>query len=672
MALSFGARAINAPQIRSVLVQSSGFVTVYWEKPADPLNEFKSYEVFYSSTPGSGYVNMASISSYSVDNATCFTCNANGSKYYFYVQVKTQSNAVVQAVDTVSSIFLVLNSPPLSQYAKLQWNDFTFPLPVGENAVYEVWREYPVPGGWNKIADVPVHTTQYNYLFTDTISVCLDSINYRIQLFDPLLGYVSVSNVKGTTFMDKNPPATPKLDSVSVDATGHAVMGISPSYSGDVKCFVIYKWDTTAGTYVAVDTICTNNIATVYTYTAALASSGSEIFSAAAIDSCGNISQIALNPQNTIYLFATYDICGHTANLNWNQYVNMEGGVSHYEILCSVNNGPFIHLADTLAYKYKHKGLVDGNKYCYLVRAHNSNNTITSTSNQYCLIPSPGAQPSFFYLKKVSVINPSEKVDVQWYVDNSIKLGGFEVFHASNHNGPFSSVGVVASNGTSNYALTDIYADAAAYSFYYKVVALDTCMNPIMNTDTSNTVHLTAYSSGNLTATLNWNAYNVWLGGVSGFNIYRSLDGVFSSAPIATVGAGTYAYVDDVTAYADYNGKFTYYVEAIEGPGNPYGFTELSQSNFADVYIDASLYVPNAFVPKGHNKVFMPVLNYIDKADYKMSIFDRWGTKVFETSDQEQGWDGGHYEEGIYGYLIQYKTSIGEYREQKGTVMLVR
>jgi gliding motility-associated-like protein len=98
----------------------------------------------------------------------------------------------------------------------------------------------------------------------------------------------------------------------------------------------------------------------------------------------------------------------------------------------------------------------------------------------------------------------------------------------------------------------------------------------------------------------------------------------------------------------------------------------LSQSNYADVYIDANLFVPNAFVPKGHNKVFLPVLNYVDKVDYKLSIFDRWGTKVFETADQEQGWDGGSYEEGIYGYLIQYRTSIGEYRETKGTVMLVR
>jgi hypothetical protein len=672
MVLSFGARAITSPQIRSVLVQANGMVTVYWEKPADPLGEFKSYEVYFSSTLNGVYTNMASIPTYSVDNATCFACNANNLKYFFFVRVKTQANAEVAAIDTVQSIFLVLNSPPLSQYAKLQWNDFTFPLPVGESAKYEVWREYPVPGGWNKIATVPTNTTTTpaNYYFTDTISVCHDTINYRIQLFDPVLGYISVSNIKGTTFIDKNPPAPPGLDSVSVDSNGHAVMGISPSYSGDTKCFVIYKY--TNNTYVAIDTICTNNVATIYTYTASLANNTSEVYSVAALDSCGNISQIALNPQNTMYLQVIYDICGHTANLSWNPYVNMRGGVARYEILCSTNNGPFIHVGDTTALKYKHKGLADGNQYCYIVRAHNPTNTVSSSSNKFCIIPSQGLVPSYFYLKKVSVNNPSERVDVAWYVDNTVKLGGFEVFHSSAYAGPFSSVGVVPANGASNYAFTDIYVDASAHSFYYKVVALDTCMNPIMKTDTSNTVHLVAHANNDLTATLDWTAYNVWLGGVSGFNIYRSLDGVFSSTPVTTVGGGTYTYTDDLSAYADYNGKFTYYVEAIEGAGDTYGFSELSQSNLADIYIDANLFVPNAFVPKGYNKVFLPVLNYVDKADYKLSVFDRWGNKVFETADQTQGWDGGHYEEGIYGYLIQYKTSIGEYREQKGTVMLVR
>src|SRR5437660_8129480 len=111
-------------------------------------------------------------------------------------------------------------------------------------------------------------------------------------------------------------------------------------------------------------------------------------------------------------------------------------------------------------------------------------------------------------------------------------------------------------------------------------MVLDTCLNPIMHTDSSHTILLQAAATGNFKATLTWNDYGKWLGNVSGFNIYRSLDGVFSGGPIATVPAGTFSYEDDLSNYTTYNGKFTYYVEAIEGAGDQYGFTEKSESNY--------------------------------------------------------------------------------------------
>ncbi len=672
--MCFTAHAITSPEVRCVLVQPNGNVTLTWAVPSDPLNEFKSYEVFYSNLLVGPYTNMASISSYSTNFATCFTCNANTQSIYFYVQVKTLLSVVLPALDTVRSIFLSLISPPFSQYAKLQWNDFKLPLPAGLATSYKIWREYPM-GSWNQIATILTNTTSIpnNYQFTDTISVCQDSINYRVELIDPVLPCNSMSNIRGGWFKDKNPPSVPTLDSVSVNGAGLAIMGIGPSPSPDTKCFVVYKYVGVhpTGTYVVLDTVCTNNMNVAYTYSASSAGTGSEEYSVAAIDSCGNISQIALNSQVTIYLKVIYDICSRTATLSWNQYINMQGSVARYEILYSINGGAWIHLGDTtVAMTYKHKGLVNGNTYCYKIRAHNVTNTVTSTSNKFCIVPAPSVLPNYIYLSKVSVINPPEKIDVEWHVDNSVKLGGFEIYRGTNYAGPYANAGIVISNGGANYAFTDNNMDAAARSYYYKIQVLDTCMNPIMKSDTSNTVHLTAFASGNLSATLNWNYYNKWLGNVVGYNIYRSLDGVFSL--VTTVSSGTNSYVDDVSNYTTYSGKFVYYVEAIEGAGNPYGFTALSESNYAEVYIDANLFVPNAFCPKGYNKIFIPVADYIEKTDYRLSIFNRWGAKIFETEDQTQGWDGGKDEEGIYAWLIQYKTSIGEYREQKGTVMLIR
>ncbi len=72
-----------------------------------------------------------------------------------------------------------------------------------------------------------------------------------------------------------------------------------------------------------------------------------------------------------------------------------------------------------------------------------------------------------------------------------------------------------------------------------------------------------------------------------------------------------------------------------------------------------SVYVPNAFTPNNNdllNDVFKPVANCVH--DYSFMIFDRWGEKIFETTDKDAGWNG--YYKGvlckadIYVYKITF------------------
>lgn len=659
------------------MVMANGNVIISWSIPADPLHEFQSYEVYSSSFGAAGpYSLTSSITTSTTASYQTVGFNANAQQYYFYVQVKNTSNQLMPAIDTVKTIFLSMNSPANSSIASFQWDDFHFPLPSGESASYNIFREYPI-NNWTQIGTMAVHGINTPYHYNDTISVCYDSINYRVELFDPLLSCTSVSNVKGNWFKDKTAPQAPRLDSVSVDVNGNVVMGIHPSSSADAVCYVVYHW--TGGTYVPIDTPCTGNTPTIYTFTNSTANSSSEEFSVAAIDSCGNISVIALNDQATIYLHATYDICSKTASLTWNPYKNMASSVNHYEVLCSLNGGAFTHVADTTTLVYFHHNLVQGATYCYRIRAHSTlkniaqQDSVTSTSNKFCINTAAANAPGYVYLSNVTIDNPSEIVTVTWHVDSTVKVGGFTIYRANNHNGPFSYVGSAGPVALqSDYSFTDNSANAAAQKYFYYVRVLDTCNNPIMKTDTSNTILLTAAASGNFKATLNWDNYAIWLGGVASYNIYRSLDGVFAGGPIANVPVGTNTYVDDLSNYTTHQGKFTYYVEAVEGTGNPYSLLEKSQSNLADIYLDAMMFVPNAFVPKGHNKIFLPIGDYIEKTEYKLTIYNRWGDKIFQTTDENEGWDGGQNTEGLYGYVIEYKNAMGEYRQQQGTVTLVR
>ena len=75
--------------------------------------------------------------------------------------------------------------------------------------------------------------------------------------------------------------------------------------------------------------------------------------------------------------------------------------------------------------------------------------------------------------------------------------------------------------------------------------------------------------------------------------------------------------------------------------------------------------------PNGKNKIWLPITHFIDKADYNVSIFNRWGTKLFETNDATKGWDGKNALPDVYVYLINYKNSRGEYQQLKGTLILL-
>jgi gliding motility-associated-like protein len=87
--------------------------------------------------------------------------------------------------------------------------------------------------------------------------------------------------------------------------------------------------------------------------------------------------------------------------------------------------------------------------------------------------------------------------------------------------------------------------------------------------------------------------------------------------------------------------------------------------------MEGKIFVPTAFAPKGKNRIWLPVTHFIDKTEYTVSVFDRWGKIVFETHDDKVGWNGNGATNDVYAYLITYKNSRGEYKEVKGTVLLM-
>ncbi|HHS95705.1 MAG TPA: hypothetical protein ENJ45_03875, partial [Phaeodactylibacter sp.] len=120
-----------------------------------------------------------------------------------------------------------------------------------------------------------------------------------------------------------------------------------------------------------------------------------------------------------------------------------------------------------------------------------------------------------------------------------------------------------------------------------------------------------------------------------------------------------------------------YYVQAIADI-NIGGHTEqiVSRSNTICIAQPTSILTPNAFAPSGVNYEFKPILRFGYSVDYQLTIWDRWGQKVFQSNDVLTGWTGrkGYFEypQGVYTYYIRVKQSNGNEVEKKGTVFLLR
>jgi gliding motility-associated-like protein len=102
-----------------------------------------------------------------------------------------------------------------------------------------------------------------------------------------------------------------------------------------------------------------------------------------------------------------------------------------------------------------------------------------------------------------------------------------------------------------------------------------------------------------------------------------------------------------------------------------------SASKEAVIKVVTELNMPNSFTPNGDGKndVFrIPPGVTMQLKDF--SIFDRWGKKIFTTSDINKGWDGNYNNiplgSGTYIYFISGTGYQGQGVNAKGTLLVIR
>jgi gliding motility-associated-like protein len=142
----------------------------------------------------------------------------------------------------------------------------------------------------------------------------------------------------------------------------------------------------------------------------------------------------------------------------------------------------------------------------------------------------------------------------------------------------------------------------------------------------------------------------------------------FGDGGTATVASPTHIYTTPMRQTA-YTIKYT----VVDSFG-----CESSVQKKTSIYTSCYLAVPSAFTPNGDglNDIFYP-LNAIKAEQLNFVVFNRWGQKIYSTTNWKQGWNGTQNSlpqpTGTYVWVLSYTDRDTKKRvEQKGTVVLIR
>jgi len=666
---------ILPPELKCISVIDNNSTLLNWKLPEN-ANSSYSYLIYYSYNPNGPYIKADSLP-YNQSTYLHSGILPYAGQLFYYIKSCSLSvskkNVYSLPSDTLKTIMLILTDYE-NGIINLGWNAQADKKIPGAADYYYIQREYPA-GTWITRDSFSLQNQVLS--LNDTIDICNAFLNYRISLPNNY-GCVSLSTVQGKFLQDKTVPYQPVIDYVTVDTVlMRNVIKWQPDRAKDTKGYYIYKYINPTG--LKIDSVF-GRFNTTYIHWDSDPQFDYESYYIIAFDSCG-LASAGSSVHNSVFLSVTPDRCNYNLKLSWNAYINMESGLLGYNIYKRINNGEFLLLetVNSSSTSYIDYQILADNHYAYYIKALDYSGTRNAISNIQSLTFTYPRKPDFNYLKKATVIG-NNQIEVSFFIDTTAYITEYHFSRIDNKGNDTLLIQNLFYLNKTSISFIDNSVNTNEKSYTYILILRDICNNEnFLNSNIGKSINLKAFMQSGMKNFLSWNKYEKWEADVSHYNIFRWTENGWSANPVATLfsdGSDTITYTDDVSLLGYTNGQFAYYVEAVEGNGNPYGFKDTSRSNIAYVNQYPKLFVPNAFAPDGYNSKFLPVMGFINPNAYSMKIYNRWGALVFETTDINQGWDGtyNNYDapKGVYVYLIKIKNSSNETIEKHGTVTLIR
>jgi gliding motility-associated-like protein len=505
-----------------------------------------------------------------------------------------------------------------------------------------------------------------------------------------------------TLFVQAQNPLDIQIDSVTVIDDETVRIAWSPTTEAIVDSYIVYRLYpiVPGGPPTPNEVARLNRATTTYDFRdAANPPTDAPLrFFIGTVDTDPNPDRISLIDQNTfiphqsLCLRSSIDACTKSVSLTWNEYVNAENGwkdgLSAYEIYESIDGGPFMlktQSATLLAYNTK---LLGGTNFRYKVVARGQGNK-SSTSNIISLTPAFAGIAPFTYITNVVVGSSNKRAVVSWYTDDTPLDNLTFVVLSSTDDITYTEVKRL--NNLPNVPhqqirrteIDNLQCERISYYFKIGIESFQPGCPPVMDSSINHgkSILLTAEYVDDYTNNLTWTDYEEWYSDIAKYEVYRVIDNV--DTLIATYSGSVTSHQDEIDpteVILTNDIVVSYYILAYErvDPLDPYNPNpEPAKSNYAYIYKDLKILVPNIFTPNGRNPIFLPRILATQVNSFNMKIFNRWGKMVFETNDEFQGWDGRDKDNsttcqpGAYVYMLEVKDSRGKMYQKVGSIAIL-
>lgn len=383
-------------------------------------------------------------------------------------------------------------------------------------------------------------------------------------------------------------------------------------------------------------------------------------------NSCKQNSNLINTPEHTtVHLTATPDI--DAIQLDWTAYAGwMPTLYQIYEVNSySVNN---LNLVATVP--GSQTSFVDTNTFCsdfksYRITAlRGTGNNIRSFSNLDSIRP--------IHLKPtegLDVIHASVRadsvIDLAWNAYAGYKPEKY-ILQKSKDGERWEFLDSLPID-TFSYVDTDVMVDDQSY--FYRLRVLDECKDLSPFGFYGKSIVLAVELEGKYPQ-LKWSAYEQWGNGVLAYDIEVFNNDLATWQFVASTNSNTLSFTDDLTELNQ--GIYCYRIRAREANG----FQANALSNEDCVVFAPYVFTPNAFSPNGDDINDRFIVQAPTLRQASILIFNRWGQKIYESSNLQEGWDGRFQgeavPEGVYVFLINGQGEDGTPIDLKGTVTLIR